>query len=60
MRDKIYYIADTFGSYYGFNQSNKLVPVNGKEQATKLTFLKANNVLQEHDQTNKSVPVHSY
>ena len=46
MRDKIYYIADTFGSYYGFNQSNKLVPVNDKEQATKLTFLKANNVLQ--------------
>lgn len=46
MRDKIYYIADTFGSYYGFNQSNKLVPVNEKEQATRLTFLKANNVLQ--------------
>lgn len=46
MRDKIYYIADTFGAYYGFNQFNKLVPVNGKEQATKLTFLKANNVLQ--------------
>lgn len=46
MRDKIYYIADTYGCYYGFNHENKLIQVSDKSKASKLTFLKANNVLQ--------------
>ena len=46
MRDKIYYIADTYGTYYKVTSSNKLLAVNKKEWADKLPFLKANNVLQ--------------
>ena len=46
MRDKVYYIADTYGCYYGFNSENKLIQVTEKQRASKLTFLKANNVLQ--------------
>ena len=47
MRDKIYYIADTYGCYYGFNHENKLIQVSDKSKASKLTFLKVNNVLQD-------------
>lgn len=44
MRDKVYYIADTYGCYYGFNSENELIQVTEKQRASKLTFLKANSV----------------
>lgn len=46
MRDKTFHIADTYGTYYGLNQANKLVAVNDKSLATKFSFLKASNILQ--------------
>ena len=46
MEEKLYCITDTYGSYYGLNQMNKLVPVSGEEQATRFTFIKANNIIQ--------------
>ena len=33
MRDKNYYIVDTYGTYYGFNESNKFIAVAVKSEA---------------------------
>ena len=46
MRDKTYYIADTYGTYYGVNDMNKLVAVNRKEIAARYTYMKANTILR--------------
>ena len=46
MEEKLFCITDTYGSYYGLNQLNKLVPVSGEGQATRFTFIKANNIIQ--------------
>lgn len=53
MQDKIYYIADIFGSYYGFDQSHKFVAVSERGQAAKFTYVKANNVLQSMIKASK-------
>ena len=47
MRDKIYYITDTYGTYYGINSMDRLVAMNRKELATKFTYPKANAILQK-------------
>lgn len=47
MRDRIYYITDTYGTYYSVNSMNKLVAMNHKDLATKFTYSKANAVLQK-------------
>lgn len=46
MEGRLYCITDTYGSYYGLNPANKLVPVGDEEHATRFTFIKANNVIQ--------------
>ena len=44
---KLYYITDTYGSFYALDDSNKLVVVNKEEFATKFTLAKANNTIQK-------------
>lgn len=46
MEEKLYYITDTYGSFYGMNQLNKLVAVSDIQNATKFTLIKATNVIQ--------------
>ena len=47
MSSKLYYITDTYGSFYALDDSNKLVVVNKEEFATKFTLAKANNTIQK-------------
>lgn len=47
MSSKLYYITDTYGSFYVLDDSNKLVVVNKEEFATKFTLAKANNTIQK-------------
>ena len=44
---KLYYITDTYGSFYALDDSNRLVVVNKEEFATKFTLAKANNTIQK-------------
>lgn len=46
MEERLYYVTDTYGTYYTINASNRLVPTNEKEQASKFTLGKANSVIQ--------------
>ena len=46
MEERLYYITDTYGTYYTINASNRLVPTNEQDQATKFTLTKANSVIQ--------------
>lgn len=46
MGEKLYYITDTYGTYYALNNMNKLVVVNKEALATKFTLAKANTIIQ--------------
>lgn len=46
MEERLYYITDTYGTYYTINASNRLVATNNQEQATKFTLTKANSIIQ--------------
>lgn len=46
MEERLYYVTDTYGTYYTINASNRLVATNDKEQASQFTLAKANSVLQ--------------
>lgn len=46
MEETLFYVTDTYGTYYTINASNKLVPTTDKEQAAKFTQAKANSVIQ--------------
>lgn len=46
MEETLFYIKDTYGTYYTINASNRLVPTNDKNQASKFTQGKANSVIQ--------------
>lgn len=47
MNEKLYYITDTYGTYYGMNSGNKLGAVTDIEHAQKFTLVKANNWIQK-------------
>ena len=46
MNETLYYITDTYGSYYTVNAQNKIVATNDPSQAVKFTMAKANKLLQ--------------
>lgn len=48
MSEKLYYITDTYESFYALDESNKLIVVNKEELATKFTLAKANSIIQKH------------
>ncbi len=47
MSEKLYYITDTYGTYYGMTGGNKLGAVTDMEHAQKFTLVKANNWIQK-------------
>lgn len=46
MNEKLYYITDTYDTYYALNAANKLVVVSKQEMASQFTLAKANQVIQ--------------
>ena len=53
MAEKMYYIMDTYGSYYMVNSSSKISATTNPNLATKFTLAKANNVIQNMIKPNQ-------